>query len=55
MINNHNLTNRLATWERNSTGSFIWYPMFYDCDSMLGLNLAQIKSTLIYGENPMNN
>ena len=45
----------LATWERNSTGSFIWYPMFYDCDSMLGLNLAQIKSTLIYGENPMNN
>ena len=28
--------------------------MFYDCDSMLGLTLAQIKSTLIYGENPIN-
>ena len=28
----------LATWERNSSGNFIWYPMFYDCDSMLGLS-----------------
>lgn len=28
----------LATWERNSAGNLIWYPMFYDCDSMLGLN-----------------
>ena len=28
----------LATWERNNAGNFVWYPLFYDCDSMLGLN-----------------
>ena len=27
----------LTTWGRNTEGNTIWYPSFYDCDTMLGL------------------
>lgn len=27
----------LSTWGRNEDGNTIWYPSFYDCDSILGL------------------
>ena len=34
----------LVTWGTNNAGNLIWYPAFYDCDSMLGLtNDGQLK------------
>ena len=34
----------LTTWGKNVEGNVIWYPMFYDCDSELGLtNDGQLR------------
>jgi hypothetical protein len=38
MVDNLGKNMVLSTWGKNNEGNTIWYPSFYDCDSLYGLN-----------------
>lgn len=42
MVDNLGKNMVLSTWGKNSEGNTIWYPSFYDCDSLYGLNNSGI-------------
>lgn len=42
MVDNLGKNMVLSTWGKNDQGNTIWYPSFYDCDSLYGLNNSGI-------------
>lgn len=42
MVDNLGKNMVLTTWGQNDQGNTIWYPSFYDCDSLFGLNNSGI-------------